>query len=321
MMAPGNSLQVTYLSPRDAAELLSYNFAHNRRLRPAHVAFLVNEMRAGRFMETAEIHVMFRNGEPVLTNGQHTCEAIVRFGAPVRVTLRKTIVKEAGQIAMMYAFGHDTGLRRTFNDALGAYDISEEVGLTKSNLDRLAAAIKHIRSGFRASKKHVIDPPMVDLLEDIRVWAPEARLLFSAIEGRDKKMTRAIYKRGVLSVAIVTLFYQKEVALDFWRAVVDPIMLTSRDARLLARRYIRDSVGSPGTNYVAPGLLSRQLAGCWNAYLKNEPIVFVRTSETQPIVLRNTSYNGKQSDGFIANRAGIITHSLAEQDTARRPGG
>ena len=62
----------------------------------------------------------------------NTCAAIIKYGKPVLVTLRKTLTSEAGQVAMTYAFGHDTYLRRTFNDAMGAYNLADATGLTHS---------------------------------------------------------------------------------------------------------------------------------------------------------------------------------------------
>ncbi len=219
-----NSLCVESVTPEKAAEYLRYNYAHNRKLRKHHVAFLMNEMRGGRFMPTAEIHLMFRNGDPVLVNGQHTCAAIVQHGKPVTVTVRKTLAREAGQIALTYAFGHDTGLRRTFNDAMGAYNLAEATGLTQRQVEALSSAIRHIKGGFASARSGGHDPKQspADVVEYIYAWASEAKVLFSVTYYGDKVINRLLRKTGALSVAIVTIRYQPEKALEFWRGVSAP---------------------------------------------------------------------------------------------------
>ena len=52
--------------------------------------------------------------------GKYTCAAIVEYGKPVRLTVRNLLAQEHGQVAMMYAFGHDGWPeKRTFTDGLG----------------------------------------------------------------------------------------------------------------------------------------------------------------------------------------------------------
>lgn len=298
-----NSLSVEAITPEKAAEYLRYNYAHNRKPRKHHVAFLANEMRCGRFMPTAEIHLMFRNGEPVLVNGQHTCAAIVQYGKPVAVTVRKTLAREAGQIALTYAFGHDTGLRRTFNDAMGSYNLSEATGLTLRQVEALASAIRHIKSGFDKSRSGdgVVKQSPADIVEYIYVWAAEAKVLFSVTNYCDNNITGLLKKTGALSVAILTIRYQPEKALDFWRGVAMPEGIHWGDPRWTARRALEDSKGRAGTKGITPGRLARQLARAWNAHYKGEELKQIKVNdEYAPIVLLGTPYNGKQSEDFLS---------------------
>ncbi len=303
MDAAINSLRVESLSPEKAAEYLLYNYTHNRRLRPNHVEYLLNEMKSGRFMPTAEIHLMYRNGEPVLVNGQHTCAAIAKFGRPVSVTVRKTIVKEPGQIAMAYAFGHDTGLRRTFNDAMGAYNIAEQTGLTRDQVDSVATALRHITTDFSQehSRRSLMKKSPADLVDYIYAWSVNAKILFSVTAEVDKMMSRLIRKRGVLSIGLLTIHYQREKAVDFWQGIVRPDGLMYADARMTARRYIEVSKGKANFTGVTPARLSRQLAGCWNAFCRGELVNHVKVAdEAARIKLLGTPYNGKQPYGFLS---------------------
>lgn len=303
-----NSLRIEQVTPEKATEYLRCNYIHNRPLRKNHVAYLANEMRCGRFMPTAEIHLMFRNGEPVLVNGQHTCGAIVEYGKPVSVTVRRTITRDPGEIALTYAFGHDTGLRRTFTDAMGAYNLAEATGLGRRQVDYLATALRHIKLGFtveHSGNNRPLKQSPADLVDDIYAWAPEAKMLFSAIAYCDKSVSRLIQKRGSLSVAILTMHYQPDKALDFWKSVTQPDGLAWTDPRMTARRYLESSKSKASTHGVTPGRLSRQMAGCWNAFYRGESKSRVEVNdELSLLVLLGTPYNGKQPRDFLPSKWG-----------------
>ena len=303
-----NSLRIEQVTPEKAAEYLRYNYPHQRKRRAHHVAFLANEMRCGRFMSTAEIHLMFRNGEPVLINGQHTCAAIVEYGKPVSVTVRKTLVSDVGQIALTYAFGHDTGLGRTFNDAVGAYNLQETTNLARQQVEALATAIRHIRGNFardRLSGGLGKSPPNIktspaDLVDNIYEWAPDAKLVFTVMSNYDAKIYRLIRKRGALAVALITMRFQTEKAMDFWKGVAMPDGLAWADPRNTARRKLEDSTSNSSVSGVTPERLSRQLARCWNAYYKGESLQMVKIfDDVAPIVILGTPFNGKQPRDYL----------------------
>lgn len=298
-----NSLRIESVTPEKAAEYLQCNYTHNRRLRKHHVAFLANEMKHGRFMPTAEIHLMFRNGEPVLVNGQHTCAAIVEYGRAVSVTVRKTLTREPGQIAMTYAFGHDTGLRRTFNDAMGAYNLAEATGLTRTQVEALASALRHVKSDFtkaRSGEGHIKDSPG-DIVDYVYAWAGEVKILFGIVAYCDSNITKMLEKRGALSVAILTLYYQPEKAADFWRGVAMPDGIMWADPRMTARRMLENSKDASGAGRITAAKLSRQLARCWNAFFKGVDLQQPKVAdEGAPMILSGTPYNGKQAEGFLS---------------------
>ena len=298
-----NSLRIESVTPEQAAEYLRYSYTHQRRMRKHHVDFLAHEMACGRFMSTAEVHLMFRNGEPSLVNGQHTCAAIVKYGKPVAVTVRKTIAKEAGQIAMTYAFGHDTGLRRTFNDSMGAYNLAESTGLTHRQVEALASAVRHIKTGFTKASSgsgQIKDSP-ADIVEYVYAWAAEVKVLFAITSYCDGNITKLLEKRGALSVAVLTLYYQPEKATEFWRSVAMPDGLAWADPCMTARRTSEQSKGKAGATGVTAARLSRQLSRCWNAYYKSETLKQVKVlDELAPMVLLGTPYNGRQSADFLS---------------------
>ena len=305
------SLRVESVHPARAVEYLNYNFGGQRKYRPKWAEFLANEMREGRFISTAEIHIMYRNGEPVMVNGQHTCHAIVKYGQPVRVTVRKTITNEAGQIAMIYAHGHDNGLGRSEADRLSAYDVSGATGLPQESISQLASAVRHIRAGFQrdgrsGGSKTVVAPSIGEVYEAVLEWAPECKMFWAleVLPGEGRYRTLCL-KRGSLSVIMVTLRYQPATARQLWQKVLAPDGLIHPDPRLMARRVLENSTGVSGAKPLPIGVLSRHLARCWNAYMKGDVMKQAPSADTSsqkgqpyaesvPIVIAGTPFTGRQ---------------------------
>lgn len=296
------SLQVESVTPEKAREFLRCNYKHNRPPRKHHIEFLAREMQEGRFYSTAEIHLAYCNGEPVLVNGQHTCAAIIKYGKPVRVTVRKSSTSEHGQIAMLYAFGHDTGLRRTFNDGVGAYNLEEQTGLGRHEIEPTATAMRHIRAGFLKEITNapmdgrILKPSIAEIVEHMDEWAPYAKFFFGVIDNGDKKLRRLASKRGALSVAMVTMRYQPERAIDFWRQVFEPTGLEWEHPCIVTRRVIEASKSIVGSQGVTPSRLSRQLARCWLAYWNGEKMGQLPkvADETSAIFIAGTPFNRRQ---------------------------
>ena len=297
-----NSLQVETVTPDKASEFLNYNYAHQRKRNQAWVKYLANEMSEGRFMQTAEIHIMYCNGDPVLVNGQHTCAAIVEYGKPVRLTVRKTSTREPGQVAMMYAFGHDSGKKRTFTDGLGAYNIGEELGFGSHQVQRMAAALKFIRSGFGTDKRYA-NPSIVEVLDNMPDWAPFGRMFWnntSAPAGELQRIRKGAEKLAVLSLVLVTYRYQHSYANDFWTGILSPGIMDT-DPRWYARRIIEDSIVKVNRQLDAgrkPEYVSRRIAKCWGAYVNGNRMGQIpRLNDITPnaaIVIAGTPYTGRQ---------------------------
>ena len=294
-----SSLQVESVTPEKASEFLRCNYKHNRPPRQHHIDYLAREMQEGRFQSTAEVHMIYCNGEPVLVNGQHTCAAIIKYGKSVRITVRKSNTSEHGQIAMMYAFGHDTGLRRTFNDGVGAYNLEEQTGLYRDQVEAAATALRHIRLGFNKElgghgQIKVSVAEIVDRLGS--EWWTYFRQFYTVVNGVDKQLKSLASKRGALSVAVVTIRYQPEKALEFWRKVFDPDGLEWDHPCIVTRRVLEASKSLPGSQGITPQRLSRQLARCWRAYCDGELLRQLPkvADDSAPIRIVGTPYNGQQ---------------------------
>lgn len=299
-----NSLQVESVTPEKAAEFLKANYAKNRKLRPSWVSYLAREMHEGRFMSTAEIHIMYRNGEPSMVNGQHTCSAIIAYGKPVRVTVRKTYTTEAGQIAMAYAFGHDNGIRRTFSDGMNAYNLTEQTGLPSDALNRVAGAIRFMRMGFNQENASGVKDSLAEMVNLVLAFVPTFKMFNAFTMPCERNLLKRLRIRSVLSVGLLTFYYQPDKAGDFWSQVSRPDVLPWNDARVTARRYIEtDNVAE----HLAEGALSRKIARCWKAFNEDEPLRnTTRTDPSSMISIFGTEYTGRQGKSFLPSSLSLM---------------
>lgn len=294
------SLRVESVSRQQAKEFLDYRYAYQRPMRPHWVKFLANEMKEGRFMQTAEIHIMYCNGEPQLINGQHTCAAIIEYGNPVLVTVRKSSTSEPGQVALMYSFGHDNGRKRTFTDALGAYNLGEQFGAGSHQVERTAAAMKFMRDGFNSESSKTV---LTDIVAAMGDWLPYAQMFWNNVTvpaGELSRIRTGIAKMSVLSVLLVTYRYKLHEARDFWGGIVSP-GLNDADPRWYARRVIGESIMRG--NYQSkqsnkPEFIARRLSKCWNVFIEHKRMGQIpRMADIDPkarIVIAGTPYNGRQ---------------------------
>lgn len=307
------TLRVEQITLEQAQEYLGYKYGGQRKVRPYYVNYLFREMVKGRFQETAEVHIVNRFGDWVLVNGQHTLHAFVKYAqlieeqgkgpAKLAVTVRKSEAKEVGEVSLMYTLGHDNGLLRTFSDAVGAYRLDDETGLAKGQVDSLSAALRHIKNGFadRGGGEGHMKIATLDLIDDVITWAPEAKTFFQITAFLDSRINILLRKKAVMSVALMTIYYQVDKAVEFWREVARPNALDYRDPRVTCRNLIIDSRRGSTKSQVTRGKLSRQIAHCWNAYFLGEQLAQPKVRDDMSlIVLEGTPYNGQQPMDFLS---------------------
>ena len=304
------SIEVRFVSPEEAAEFLKRNFAYQRFLRKHFVKSLVGEMESGRLLSTAEIHVVHYDGKPVMVNGQHTCNAIIKYGKAVEVTVRHTDVDSDEEIALVYAYGHDNGLKRSHADALSAFNLSGRFGISKSQTRALSSAMRHIYVGFDWDKRDggVIAPtPVTEIEDQMQHWV-DAMRAFDALPAPQSRVHKTTYQRSIYAVALVTMRFAPEQAAEFWTGVFNPTGLVWEDPRAVCNRMLEKLISTPGGKTADIFVKSRMVAACWNAYW-NEATMRKAPSISQdawhaPIKLLGTPYNGKQKAPWWPETAG-----------------
>jgi len=111
--------EVIYLTPEMAAYFLTFNDS-NRRYRDEWAEELARRIRDGEWKDTKEgIHFDY-NGRMI--NGQHRCNAIIKYGKPVKITVHYGCDPEVQEAL-------DTGRPRTGSDVLDMKGFSNTTNL------------------------------------------------------------------------------------------------------------------------------------------------------------------------------------------------
>lgn len=287
-------LSVESVTPHAAEEWLQHN-NNNRRYRPNHVAHLAREMRDGAFVETAEVHVFSVDGEHVICNGQHTLRAIVEYGHPVRVTVRRSTGTRA-ECNMVRAVGHDKGIQRSQADTFSFYDVANNTTISLGYVGRIASAIRYARRGFGTRSFNLYRTSDIYIVETVPLWYGEFADLQNAIAGCGKYTRNAILRQDVLGVALLTFYFQRDKAIDFWGAIANGSNLDDSDPRLKAYRYLAsDTFDSRRVRKELPEFSTRKIAFAWNKFFDGEALSRFPTIDAKSIVkLSGTHFTGKQ---------------------------
>lgn len=310
------SAVIEQITPKQAAAWLDHNYEHNRPLSQPHVKFLAREMELGRFT-LATIHFMYVGNDVHLVNGQHTLHAIVFSGkAQTCVVIREHGCNSADLPKMFMHY--DIQRKRTFADSVRAFGMVEELGIPFHGLNSAAAAIQYGYSGFgtraRASHRRIEADgqlrylSVADLFELVPKWEDEVKLMFLAIEGGQRDVTKVVRTAKVFSVGLITAYYQPDKAIEFWNGVAMDDGLSIGDPRKTLSKWLpktsRRSTMITDTPIPAD-VVTKAVSYCWNAFFEDRLFHRVAVREDRranPLVLAGTPYSGNQSPTFWPTR-------------------
>lgn len=283
------------VTPQLAAMWLeNCSYRGQRALRSAHVRYLAQVMADGHFMPGTAIHFAVQKdlGEEFLINGQHTLSAIVQSGVPQQLTAVYLCTENSTETASAYS-SIDINARRTTADALSAMMIADEVGLSNTSINQLAAAIKVIESGFGRQKKHV-QIQIDDMVHLIHTYSESMKKYLSATEFTQKHMLSSRFRAATVSVALVTYRFSSTVysigRIDsFWTQALLDDGLGITDPRKHAYRHLSSSGMKDGgrgvttLESVSVNSSCRTLAHCFNSYMENREMRMLRLPESMHI--------------------------------------
>jgi hypothetical protein len=247
------------VTPELAQELLKKNTS-NRRLSEKHVNFLLMQMRSGNWLRTGTTNVKIdRKGK--LLDGQHTLNAIIKFGKAVPLTIAEGMKEEVFAVI-------DTGKGRS------AGDIATASGFKNAHsLAAIAKAVILYQNGFYSLESG-----------DGRLKATNMNIL-DFIEKHEELQEIAefcakIYKRfRYLSTTQLGMLYylfsqknQTKCDTFFEQYSMGTDLKADSPIRLLRDKLMKDSLNKTklsGRDKVALVILA------WNAFISNRPLTAI----------------------------------------------
>lgn len=273
--------------------LEQYRYPHQRPLRPHRVSVLAQEMRAGRFaLTTIDLRTIENTGQTFLINGQHRLHAIIEAGLEIPMVVVRHRVDSMEAVARDYAV-FDTHSKRSHKDALQAYDLTEETGLTLSQLRILGQTAPFLLSGFRISavRRESLGQSPVERIDFIRAWANTAVLAFTSIGAAEHRRVNRIYNAGTFAVALVTMRYQPDKAERFWRRVAANDGLRQGEPEMKLVEYLTDYRAYNSRDPRLP----RAVAACWNAAYEGRSLRLIKVNDPNgPIRIAGTPFKGTE---------------------------
>ena len=299
-MEPQVSVKV--VTPEMANEWLSTcTFEHQRPVSSFHVGILADEMKRGTFKQDTAIEFSRATDQWVLTDGQHRLSAIVASKIPQRFVVVRRFLKSDDDMALDYT-RTDKGKRRTTADDYKALMLESELGLTRTQLNKLGSAVALINSRFMHVRQATFR--FYDRLSMMREYNDAYSAFLEASAGCDETIRTRLDRSSTTAIAIVTFRFSVEKYGDkveeFWRGVIWDDGLKIGDPRKVANRHLLESGMLGGgrvtqSRTVTPAYSARYLANCFNAYAEGRSLVKSTKvfDVAKPILIIGSPFNGK----------------------------
>lgn len=262
------------ITPEVATNIVTnYNYENQCPYSKSHVLVLAEAMRRGEFREFTSIDFAVLDGVPHLINGQHTLRAIAAAKRPVWLSIHMHKVGAMHDVESLYS-KYDIGRTRSLRDTMGS--IGEDLGLSVKERDALAVAVGWINLGFRMYSSNG-DPVRIYEAKDfelkkslMRDWSEEATELFSCIDPAPGFNKLLFYRGAVLAVALVTMRYSKEKAIEFWSGAAIDDGLRNGDPRKALISWLRNNAVAK-----AQKMQHRAAIASWNSWIKEKSLTKV----------------------------------------------
>lgn len=246
-----------------------------------HIDVLATLMRREQWLDRSQMDFGILKGHPWRVNGNHSGKAQEKTGKTLTWNIRlHHVVDEQDLRKLFHKF--DTNVRlRTSTQIVKAVSFAEENALTKTAASKLYTAAMVIEQKFtvKAKGKIRINQRIPDYRLDLaQKWAAEAGKYDTIVKNADRPLKKKLLNAGTMAVALVTLKYQGQDAIDFWTAVADDDGLRKADPRkaLVDVFRSRNMVGSLMDTMTYP-------AAAWNAWYEGRTLRSLRASDTVSI--------------------------------------
>lgn len=285
------------ISSSEAAKILeAYRYPLQTRDQQAHgqqhVDVLATLMQRGMWRAKDKIDFARVGDALYIINGHHRLGAQARSGRVIEWTFVVHECETMKDAERLY-YSFDTNIRvRTNGVILSAIDFAGQVGVSKTSAEALYRAIPLVANNFSYGKsgRDVIAERLIDTRLDLALqFKREIALYDACISAAPQALKRRLLSVGAVAVALVTLKYQPESAMEFWRGVGQNDGLRKGDPR---HTYIT-ALLTPGTRMGTAAWTAGAAAMCWRAWFQGKDLTFVRVVDTGKISVAGTPYRGK----------------------------
>lgn len=293
------SQELTTVTSEMALKWLTENrYPRQRALSIYAVDLLAEHMEKGTFRQGTQIaFASVRGKHKMLTNGQHTLQAVIKSGKPQLLSVMHHNVDTMEQVNWLYV-QEDRHRRRTVADTFNAFDMLDQMELrTKRQLNSVGSSVRVIMSGFNRCRARIRDE---DFLAAMSEYKEAARLYFASINGTENALISPLYRYTTLPIGLVTCRYAvksvgEEYVTDFWSGVALDDGLKKGDPRKsLLFHFRNDALGTYMTSTkrrVPIRWAIYRVADCWNNWVANEKMdLDPSVSLNRPIHIAGTPY-------------------------------
>jgi hypothetical protein len=284
--------------------LLEKDYRGQRPVSRNRVNFLAEEMNRDRFLPGTQLwFAETPDGKSYCVNGQHTMGAIVLSQKPQLLTIVTLRCQDDSEVADAYG-KIDRNRGRSTHDLFSALSFDEEMGFSRSQLNKMGTAVKMINARFYAPRNEGVHDD--DLLRWIRDYAQAGHHYFELVAGVPSEVGRASVRASTLSVALVTIKFSRlpygERVDSFWQGAIFDDGVKTGDPRKAANRHLTTvgimGSGTRGNHFVhtvTAAYSARYLASCFNAYVEGRSLSAARVSdENASIRIVGSPFTGKE---------------------------
>lgn len=277
-----------------ATEILDRcRYEHQRPLNDDRVLLFAMKMERGTWPQGRQIFFGRMDGNLYLIDGQHRLNAVTLAGRAQTFRIEVQDVTSLAELDDRYCEFDQAGGQRSptqLSRALRLHD-EEDGGLRPATAALLLRAAPMLQIGLKRLPPALRPRETRDLdckREVALAWKPWALDYQSCLDCGITTRTGRFRRGGVFAAALVTLRYQRERALPFWREAIRNSGLTVGDPRQTLHSHFLSSKRA-GTEYE----LAEAACHAWNAWLRDKRITMIRAIGS-PLRLLGTPYLGSE---------------------------
>lgn len=278
-------------SPAQAETVLERcQFDGQRNVSPRHVQVLSDIMKNGQWMAKDKIDFASINGDLILINGYHRMNAQAYSGVPIEWTvIIHHCANEQDVRSLYYKFDTNTKTR-SGNQILDGVNFAEQYGLSRNMAQAVFRAVPFIAAGFSTSKNdhdHLTNKVMDRRLAMAATYANAARAYDQCIAKSAPGFKRKFLNGGFAAVALATLRYQPDMAMEFWTGVALNDGLRRGDPRQTLFNDMNSRAFNKG--HASQGMVVP--AAAWNAYYEGRNIKIIKVYDRTQVRIAGTPFD------------------------------